>query len=77
MNPRPKPRILSLRSLWFGRLTNRTVPEPAEGPVSDDILVKFLLNENETSIPIKTDCAPYYHWSDVKRFWEGHPAITQ
>ena len=46
-------------------------------PGSDDILVKFLLNENETSIPIKTDCAPYYHWSDVKRFWEGHPAITQ
>ncbi len=44
---------------------------------SDDILVKFLLNENETSIPVKTDCAPYYHWSDVKRFWEGHPAITQ
>ena len=55
----------------------KAVPEPAEGPVSDDILVKFLLNENETSIPIKTDCAPYYHWSDVKRFWEGHPAITQ
>ena len=33
-----------------------------------DILVKFLLNENETSIPVKTDCAPYYHWTDVKAF---------
>jgi len=40
---------------------------------SDDILVKFLLNENETSIPVKTDFAPYYHWSDVKRFWAEHP----
>ena len=40
---------------------------------SDDVLVKFLLNENETSIPVKTDCAPYYHWSDVKRFWAEHP----
>ena len=40
---------------------------------SDDILVKFLLNENETSIPVKTDCAPYYHWQDVKRYWEAHP----
>ena len=40
---------------------------------SDDVLVKFLLNENETSIPVKTDVAPYYHWSDVKRYWEGHP----
>ena len=46
-------------------------------PGSDDVLVKFLLNENETSIPIKTDVAPYYHWSEVKRFWEGHPAITR
>ena len=41
---------------------------------SDDVLVKFLLNENETSIPVKTDCAPYYHWNDVKRYWAEHPA---
>ena len=40
---------------------------------SDDILVKFLLQENETSLPIPTDCAPYYHWQDVKRYWAGHP----
>ncbi len=38
---------------------------------SDDVLVKFLFNENETSISIATDCAPYYHWADVKRYWEG------
>ena len=38
---------------------------------SDDILVKFLLNENETTIPVKTDVAPYYHWQDVKRYWAG------
>ena len=41
---------------------------------SDDVLVKFLLNENETSIPVKTDCAPFYHWADVKRYWAEHPA---
>ena len=41
---------------------------------SDDILVKFLLNENETSIPVKTDVAPYYHWSDVRRYWDDHPS---
>ena len=41
---------------------------------SDDILVKFLLNENETSVPVATDCAPYYHWADVKRYWAEHPA---
>lgn len=35
---------------------------------SDDVLVKFLLNENETSIPVKTDVAPFYHWKDVRNF---------
>ena len=34
---------------------------------SDDILVKFLLNENETTLPaLKTKTTPYYHWTDVK-----------
>lgn len=35
---------------------------------SDDILVKVLLNERETSIPtLATDVAPFYHWSDLKK----------
>lgn len=34
-----------------------------------NILVKFLHNERETSIPIDTDCYPFYHWNDVKAFW--------
>ena len=36
---------------------------------SDDILVKFLMNENETSVPLTTDCYPFYHWSDVERYY--------
>ena len=38
---------------------------------SDDILVKFLMNENETSIPVATDCYPYYHWSDVEPYYRN------
>ena len=38
---------------------------------SKDVLVKFLMNENETSIPIDTDCYPYYHWADVSRYYRG------
>ena len=38
---------------------------------SDDILVKFLMNENETSIPIATDLYPFYHWSDVSRYYRN------
>ena len=37
----------------------------------DDILVKFLHNEKETHIPVTTDIWPYYHWKDVKRYYES------
>lgn len=33
-----------------------------------DVLVKILLNENEASLPVKTDKAPYYHWKDVRAY---------
>ena len=36
-----------------------------------DVLVKFLLNENEVSVPIPTDCAPYYHWADVRSYYRN------
>lgn len=36
---------------------------------TDDVLVKFLLNENEKTIPIDSDVKPYYHWSDVERYY--------
>ena len=38
---------------------------------SDDILVKFLMNENETSVPLKTDCYPFYHWKDVDAYYRN------
>ena len=37
---------------------------------SQDVLVKFLMNERETTIPVQTDCAPYYHWTDVRAFYQ-------
>jgi hypothetical protein len=38
---------------------------------NNDVLVKILHNENETSIPVKTDCAPYYHWKDVDAYYRS------
>lgn len=35
----------------------------------NDILVKVLLNENEASLPVKTDKAPYYRWRDVREYY--------
>lgn len=34
-----------------------------------DVLVKVLLNENEATLPVKTDKAPYYHWKDVRAYY--------
>lgn len=39
-----------------------------------EVLVKFLLNENEVHIPIETKMFPYYQWSDVQSYLE---AITK
>jgi hypothetical protein len=37
---------------------------------SDDILVKFLHNENEILVPpVKSDLLPYYHWNDVAEYY--------
>ena len=36
---------------------------------NDDILVKLLHCEKETSIPVSTDVSPYYHWRDVRTYY--------
>lgn len=40
--------------------TDRNDPDP---------LVRVLLNGHDARLPLKTDCAPYYHWQDVKRYY--------
>ena len=34
-----------------------------------DVLVKFMLNEEEKRIPVATDTYPFYRWEDVKNYW--------
>jgi len=36
----------------------------------DDILVKFLHNENEVHIPVQTNHFPYYQWKEVRAYFE-------
>ncbi len=35
----------------------------------NDIMFKVLLNEEEATLPIPTDAAPYYHWRDFKSYY--------
>ena len=37
-------------------------------PSDKDVLFKVLLNEQEARLPIRSDCAPYYHWADFRRY---------
>ena len=41
-----------------------------------DILVKVLLNEDEATLPVKTNCAPYYHWKDVRAYLQQRMATA-
>lgn len=34
----------------------------------DDVLFKILLNENEGTLPLPSDIAPYYRWSDYRDY---------
>ena len=34
-----------------------------------DVLFKVLLNEQEVQLPMTTDCAPYYHWKDFRKYY--------
>ena len=43
-------------------------PSTATDLTKADILVKVLLNENEATLPVTTDKAPYYHWKDVRAY---------
>lgn len=37
-------------------------------PEDKDVLFKVLLNEQEARLPIRTNCAPYYHWKDFRSY---------
>lgn len=39
------------------------------GPDDTDVLLKVLLNENEATLPLPTDVAPYYHWRDFRDYY--------
>lgn len=39
-----------------------------------DVLVKIMLNEREVDLPLKSDVAPYYKWSEVRQFFKDKMA---
>ena len=37
-----------------------------------DVLVKFMLNEEEKAIPVTTDTFPFYRWEDVRSYYRDN-----
>ena len=40
-------------------------------PGSDDVIMKVLLNEAEAELPVDSDIKPYYHWNDVRKYYQA------
>ena len=40
-----------------------------ENPYDEDVIFKVLLNEQEATLPLQTDIAPYYHWRDFREYY--------
>ena len=40
-----------------------------KSPSDSDVLLKVLLNENEATLPLPGNQAPYYRWSDFKEYY--------
>ena len=46
-------------------------PEGKGAAKPEDVLVKVLHNEKETTLPIPTKTWPYYKWTDVRDYWQS------
>ncbi|MGM9803426.1 MAG: MBL fold metallo-hydrolase [Muribaculaceae bacterium] len=40
-------------------------------PGSSDVIMKVLLNEQEATLPVDSDIKPYYHWDDVRNYYQA------
>ncbi len=43
----------------------------------DDVLIRVLLNEEEATLPIDTDVAPFYHWNDCKAYFQNNTDVHE
>jgi putative alpha-1,2-mannosidase len=69
-------RLLSFLELRMGDGLDQIVPMAANLQMlfcrndEGDVIVKFLHNEHEATLPVATDMWPFYHWKDVKTYYE-------
>jgi len=55
--------------LVFPMASNIQIVFYRESPKDKDVLVKVLLNEKETRLPLPGNLAPYYRWADFRSYY--------
>jgi len=55
--------------LVFPMASNLQMVFYRENPNDQDVLLKVLLNEKETRLPLPSDLAPYYRWKDFRQYY--------
>lgn len=68
-NYRISPMAGNVQIIFFRNTKKRNKKETV-GIDKPEILVKFLLNEKETAIPLETSNFPFYDWNKVKDFYK-------
>ena len=63
------PMATNIQFVFYRKSAGKSVSKKnIKNQQDNDVLVKVLLNEDEATLPIKSDVAPYYHWSDFKEY---------
>ena len=77
-------KTLEAKGWWSGSVfpmaSNIQIVFYRKNAADKDPLIKVLLNEKEATLPLSSDLAPYYRWSDVrslflKRIADGESAL--
>lgn len=64
------PMAANLQLIFYREKPRAGGREAAGAPDADRVLVKILYNEKEMKLPLASALAPYYRWSEVKKYFE-------
>lgn len=63
------PMACNIQLVFYRQKTSASKRAKKNSVANDDVLVKALLNERETTLPVETNQWPYYRWADLRRYY--------
>ncbi len=62
------PMAANVQFVFYRPVAKRNAKKQTQ-PADGEVLLKVLLNEDEATLPLPSDLAPYYRWSDFRRYY--------